>query len=112
MSIRFRSIKESITQQSHVPSTCIHVHDIVHVCISYKRDHYVFYEHVDMRVSSLRYIELKRLDNDIKTKSISKTCTNYETKGKQRQKVPQRYNLYNTSEPDKLVASKQRREIV
>ena len=29
---------------------------------------------------------LKRLDNDIKTKSISKTCTNYEIKGKPRKK--------------------------
>ena len=37
-------------------------------------------------ISSLSYIELKRLDNDIKTKSISKTCTNYETKGKPREK--------------------------
>ena len=35
-----------------------------------KRDHYVFYEHVDTRISSLSYIKLKRLDNDIKTKSI------------------------------------------
>ena len=56
----------------------------------YLRDHksvtYVFYEHVDTRISSLSYIKLKRLDNDIKTKSISKTCTNYETKGKPKQK--------------------------
>ena len=36
------------------------------------------------------YIELKRLDNDTKTKSISKTCTNDETKGKPRKKVPHR----------------------
>ena len=36
------------------------------------------------------YIELKRLDNDIKTKSISKTCTNDETKRKPRKKVPHR----------------------
>ena len=41
-----------------------------------------------MRISSLSYIKLKRLDNDIKTKSISKTCTNYETKGKPRKKKP------------------------
>ena len=33
--------------------------------------------------------ELKRFDNDIKTKSISKTCTNDENKGK-RKKVPHR----------------------
>ena len=45
-----------------------------------------FYEHVDTRISSLSYIKLKRLDNDIKTKSIAKTCTNYETKGKPRKK--------------------------
>ena len=107
--------------------------------------HFVFYEHVDTRISSLVYIKLKRLDNDIKTKSISKTCTNYETKGKPRKSVtlryrirmhnknsvcternsptpnplghivfdiPERYNLYSTSESDKLVASKQRREIL
>ena len=30
----------------------------------------MFYEHVDTGVSSLSYIKLKRLDNDIKTKSI------------------------------------------
>ena len=63
----------------------------VHVCIiykrSYKRDHYVFYEHADTRISSLSYIKLKCLDNDILTKSISKTCTNYETKGKPRKKL-------------------------
>ena len=46
----------------------------------------MFYEHVDTRISSPGYIELKRLDNDIKTKSISKTCTNDETKGKPRKK--------------------------
>ena len=46
-----------------------------------------FYEHVDTRISSLSYIKLKRLDNDIITKSISKTCTNYETKGKPRKKI-------------------------
>ena len=50
--------------------------------------HYVFYEHVDTRISSLSYINLKRLDNDIKAKSISKTCTNYETKGKPRKIMP------------------------
>ena len=106
---------------------------------NFKRDHYVFYEHVDTRISSLSYIKLKRLDNDIKTKSISKTCTNYETKGKPRKKMPHPgiepelcekqklgvhgaeqfnvdtsrphyrryqkcYNLYSSSEPDKLVA--------
>ena len=43
---------------------------------------------MDTRISSLSYIKLKRLDNDIKTKSISKTCTNYETKGKPRKKKP------------------------
>ena len=41
---------------------------------------------MDTRISSLSYIKLKRLDNDIKTKSFSKTCTNYETKGKSRKK--------------------------
>ena len=52
----------------------------------YFRDHKsltiinVFYEIVDTRTSSLSYIKLKRLNNDIKTKSISKTCTIYETK--------------------------------
>ena len=94
-------------------------------------------------ISSLQFIKLKRLDNDIKTKkkNNSKTCTNYETKGKPRKKatsryrtrmhnknpvfternrptpnlightafdIPDRYNLYSTSERDKLVASKQR----
>ena len=49
----------------------------------------MFYEHVDTRISSLRYIKLKHFDTDIKTKSISKTCTNYETKGKPR-KMPHR----------------------
>ena len=48
--------------------------------------HYVFYEHMDTRISSLSYIKLKRSDNDIKTKSISKTCTNYETKEYQEKK--------------------------
>ena len=83
------------------------------------------------------------MDNDIKTKNISKTCTNYETKGKPIKKKqhsgiePEKklgvhgaeqfnadttrphcrrhrkcYNLYSTSEPDKFVASKQRREIL
>ena len=46
----------------------------------------MFYAHVDTRISSLSYIKLKRLDNDIKTKTISKTCTNDETKGKPRKK--------------------------
>ena len=46
----------------------------------------MFYEHVETRISSLSYIKLKRLDNDIKTKSISRTCTNDETKGKQEKK--------------------------
>ena len=46
----------------------------------------MFYAHVDTRISSLSYIKLKRLDNDIKTKSISKTCTNDETKGNPRKK--------------------------
>ena len=50
----------------------------------------MFYEHVDTRISSLSYIKLKRLNNDIKTKSISKTCTNDETKGKPRKKVSHR----------------------
>ena len=53
-----------------------------------ERDHYVFYEHADTRISSLSYIKLKCLDNDILTKSISKTCTNYETKEKPRKKAP------------------------
>ena len=30
-----------------------------------KRDHYVFYEYVDTRISSLSNIKSKRLDNDI-----------------------------------------------
>ena len=42
--------------------------------------------HAYLLMASLSYIKLKRLDNDIKTKSISKTCTNYETKGKPRKK--------------------------
>ena len=50
----------------------------------------MFYAHVDTRISSLSYIKLKRLDNDIKTKTISKTCTNDETKGKPRKKVSHR----------------------
>ena len=94
------------------------------------------------------YIELKRLDNDIKTKSISKTCINDETKEKPRKKsttsvyrtrngmhnknsecmernvplpkplghraidISKCYNLYSTSGPDKLVASKQQREFL
>ena len=122
----------------------------VHVCIfyfhslrSYKCDAYEFYEHVDKRtcISSLSYIKLERLDNDIKTKGISKTCTNHETKGKPRINstsrywtcitklsvhernsptpnplshraigIPECYNLYSTSESEKFVASKQRRE--
>ena len=41
---------------------------------------------MDTRFSTLSYIKLKRLDNDIKTKSITKTCTNYETIGKPRKK--------------------------
>ena len=108
----------------------------------------MFYEHVDTRISSLSSIELKRLDNDIETKSFSKTCTNDETKGKPRKKsstsvyrtrndmhnknsmcmerniplskplghraidITERYNLYSTSELDKLVASKQQREFL
>ena len=57
----------------------------------YFRDHksvtiMFFYEHVDTCIFSLSYIKFKRLDNDIKTKRISKTCTNYETKGKPRKK--------------------------
>ena len=51
----------------------------------------MFYEHVDTHISSLSCIKLKRLDN-IKTKSISRTCTNDETKGKPRKKsVTSRY---------------------
>ena len=107
----------------------------------------MFYEHVDTRISSLSYIKLERLDNDIKTKSISKTCTNDETKGKQETNatavyrtrngmhnknsmcmerngplpkplghraidITERYNLYSSSEPEKLVASKQQREFL
>ena len=45
---------------------------------------------MDTRISSLSYIKLKRLDYDIKTKIISKICTNYETKGKPREKMPHR----------------------
>ena len=41
---------------------------------------------MDTRISSLSYIKLKHLDNDIKTKSISRTCTNDEIKGKPRKK--------------------------
>ena len=109
---------------------------------------YVFYAHVDTRISSLSYIKLKRLDNDIKTQSISKTCTNDETKGKPRKKsvtseyrtrtrmliknsmcmerngplpkplghravvINECYNLYSTSKPDKLVASKKQRKVL
>ena len=80
----------------------------------------------------------------LKQKAFKKTCTNYETKGKLRKKMPHPgiepefnknlgvhgaeqfnadttrphcrryqkcYNLYSTSEPVKLVASKQRRDI-
>ena len=111
----------------------------------------MFCEYVDTRISSLSYIELKPLDNDIKQISISRTCTNDETKGKPRKKsVTSRYrtrmhnknsvcmewnsptpkplgyraiditelvihffcNLYSTSDPDKLVASKQQREFL
>ena len=108
-------------------------------------DHYVFGVHGDTCISSLGYIKWKRLGNDIKTKSISKPCTNYETKGKPRKSatlryrtrmhnkksvcterysttpnplgnivfdIPERNNLYSTSEPEKLVVSKQRREIL
>ena len=95
-----------------------------------------------------RVCRIKRFDNDIKTKSISKTCTNDETKGKLRKKsttsvyrtrngmhnknsvcmerngplpkplghraidISERYNLYSTSEPGKLVALKQQREFL
>ena len=108
----------------------------------------MFYAQVDTRISSLSYIKLKRLDNDIKTKTISKTCTNDETKGKPRKKsvtlvyrtrtrmhnknsmcmerngplskplghraidINERYNLYSTNKPDKLVASKKQREVL
>ena len=39
-----------------------------------------------MRISSLRYMKSKRLDNDIKAKTISKNCTNYQTKEEPRKK--------------------------
>ena len=32
----------------------------------------MFYEHVDMRISLVGYIKLKRLDNDIKKKAFQK----------------------------------------
>ena len=51
----------------------------------------MFYEHVETRISSLGYIKLKRLDNDIKTKSILKICKNYETKENPRQNATSRY---------------------
>ena len=51
----------------------------------------MFYEHVDTRISSLSYIKSKRLDNDMKSKSISRTCTNDETKGKPRKIDTSRY---------------------
>ena len=47
----------------------------------------MFYEQVETGISSLSYIKLNRLDNDVKTKSILRTCTNDETKGKPRKKV-------------------------
>ena len=107
----------------------------------------MFYEHVDTRISSLSYIKLKRLDNDIKTKSISRTCLNDETKWKPRKKsvisryrtrmhnknsmcmernrpsrkpltlgyraidITERYYLYSTNDPNKLVASERLQEL-
>ena len=56
----------------------------------------MFYEHVDTRIYTNVYLltqlhKIKTFDNDIKTKSISKTCSNYETKGKLRENVTSRY---------------------
>ena len=48
------------------------MYTFVYIRRSYKRDHYVFYEHADTRISSLSYIKLECLDNDILTKSIFK----------------------------------------
>ena len=64
-----------ITQTRHVLYTglCTRLYILLfyfHSLQSYKRDHYVFYGHVDTRISSLRYIKLNRLDNNIKTKLV------------------------------------------
>ena len=45
------------------------------------------------------YIKLKRLDNDIKTKRISKPCTNYETKGKPRKNATSQYRIPRITKP-------------
>ena len=98
-----------------------------------------------MNTWTLGYIKLKRLDNDLKHKNISKTYISYATKGNQEKSVtlryrtrmhnknsvcternsptpnplgpivfdiPERYNLHSTNEPDKLVTSKQRQDIL
>ena len=103
----------------------------------------MFYEHLDTRISSLSYIKLKRLDNDIKTKAFQELVQMMKLKENQEKSVTslyrtrmhnknsvcmeqnspkpkplgyraiditERYSLYSTSEPDKLVASKQQRE--
>ena len=58
-----------ITKTRHVLYTCTCLYILLP---SWKRDHYVFYEHVDTRIPSLGYIKLKRLDNDIKQKAFQK----------------------------------------
>ena len=105
----------------------------------------MFYEHVDTSISSLNYIKLKRLDNDLKTKAFQliqmiklkenrekKSVTSrYRTRIHNKNSVcmernsptpkplgyraidfTERYNLYSTSDPDKLVSSKQQREFL
>ena len=71
-----------------------------------------FYEIVDTRTSSLSYIKLKRLNNDIKTKSISKTCTIYETKippppQKKKKKKKKKTNNNNNKKQKKQNKTKQ-----
>ena len=48
----------------------------------------MFYVHVETRISSLGYIKLKRLDNDIKTKNISKLVQMMKLKENQEKQVP------------------------
>ena len=48
-----------------------------------------FYEHVDTRISSLGYIKLKRLDNDIKQKAFQKLYKLWNQR-KTKKKVPHR----------------------
>ena len=47
---------------------------------------YVFYEHVDTRISSLSYIKLKRSDNDIKKKAFQKLAQIMKLKENQEKK--------------------------